>query len=218
MGVALGLAAGTAQAGDVRVYLDRRGAECPTGFATEADVRDLARRVRDWDYHPQCIWETIQEDAADERGLVKGFAFGITAGLSRGVGYTLGNEIVVFREGERALRVGVVAYRALGADLTLPIGTSRSQSVIYGRCNDGLESYLGWFENYSALAKTLSLGRKSGIPFRRELTGCNAHTSTLGMTSSIVGMSSAYYWALGPSVVVEGPGVADMVEYLDALK
>jgi hypothetical protein len=202
---------------ETRVHLDHAGADCPTGWATEADVHALPSLVRSWSFDPACVWDTIQRDARDEWGKVRGFAFGVVGGLSRGAGYSVGNEVVVFREDARTLRVGVVAYRTVGIDVTLPVGASLTQSVVYGDCAEGLTSYLGWFEGYSAIAKTLSLGRRSIVPFDRELTGCDAHTSTRGMTSPIAGVSTSYYWLLGQSVLVDGPGAQPLLDYFDSV-
>jgi hypothetical protein len=218
---ALGALSSWIASADVFVHLEaderRPGAACPRGFTTEADNVGLADLVKNWSFRPDCVWDTLRADARDEAGRVRGFAFGVNGGFSRGVGYTVGNEVVVMRAGRDALTVGVVAYRTVGLDVTLPVGASATQSVIFGGCEQGFESYLGFFENYSLAAKTLSLGRRQIIPFVRELTGCNAHTSTLGLTTSLAGIGTSYYWPISERVTLQGPGVQPMLEYLDEL-
>lgn len=200
-----------------QIVLEKKeGQSCPTGMLfTKSDWYNLEERIHQMKLSPSCIWDTIQQDTADHRGEVYGFAFGSLIGVGAIIAGTAGSELVIFKQDQKHLVVAQIRYKALSAEISFPFGVSRTQSVIFGHCEGGVNDYLGWFESYMAIAKSRNLGRKSVVPLQRELTGCESLTSTRGLNSSFIGTSVSSYELLGKPLIVSGPGAEEMLKYLE---
>lgn len=200
-----------------QIVLEKKeGQSCPTGMLfTKSDWYNLEERIQGMKLSPSCIWDTIKEDIADRRGEVFGVVFGSLIGVGAIMAGTAGSELVIFKYDQKHLIVAQVRYKALSAEISFPLGVSRTQSVVFGHCEGGVSDYLGWFESYMVIAKSRNLGRKSVVPLRRELTGCESLTSTRGLNSSFIGIATSSYQLLGRPLVVSGPGVEEMLKYLE---
>ncbi len=201
------------------IYLQKNADQwCPTGMVWgKRDFKNLRERVLNMKFSPRCIWDTILKDAEDLKGSVRGFSFAspIAVGPIANIGG--GSELVVMKNDAENLLVAQVRYRHLSVDISLPIGGGLSQSVIFGDCSDDIDSYLGWFETYVALAKSRNKGRDGIVPFQRDLTGCESISSIRGLNSSIVGVGVSYYELLDGPYLIYGPGVQDLIDHLEKL-
>ncbi|MBT6326770.1 MAG: hypothetical protein HOJ35_12445 [Bdellovibrionales bacterium] len=188
---------------------------CPTGHVWDRkNFNSIEKIIRSTSFVPECIWGTIDKNAKYYvENKVVGFSFGSVLEASLFIGTAIGTELVVIPWDDNTLMVGMVRFQggSLSASLS---GGSLTQSVIYGKCKNGILGYLGLFQSKAMIAMMQNTGVKM---FFGKRTGCNSITSVRGSTSPIVGVALTIYEQLGNFAFVQGPGVQSMLDYIKAL-
>ena len=199
------------------IYLDKNNYDrsCPTGHVwNRKNFNSIEEIIHSTSFDPACIWGTIDKNANYYvKNKVIGFSFGTVLEASLIIGTTIGTELVVIPWDDNTLMVGMVRFQggSLSASLS---GGSLTQSVIYGKCKNGIFGYLGFFQSKGMIAMMQNTGVKM---FFGKRTSCNSITSVRGSTSPIAGVALTMYEQLGNFALVKGPGIQRMLDYIKEL-
>lgn len=200
-----------------KILENKSNLHCPTGFVLDRihynQIEDLSENL---DFSPRCIWKTIRKNAEKyAKGITQGFAFGVEIDASySAISAGLGTELVMFKLDDDKLLLGMTRIKHIDASLSLS-GISLTQSVVLGSCPEQLQSYVGWFRYFGAIAML----RNSGItlPITGITTGCNTITSVRGMSSPIIIAGYSLYEQLGNPIIVTGPRVKPLLNFMKGL-
>lgn len=205
-----------AQTPEVKYLENEDHLKCPTGFVYDRVYFDqIEELVEQMDFSPACIWKTIKKNATNHaKSKVQGFAFGSQIGASYYVGGGVGTELVMFPIDDQKMLVSMVRLKFTDVSVSLA-GVSRTQSVVFGNCTNGIEGYMGWFRYYGAAAMLKNTGITR--PITGKPTGCDSITSIRGMNSPVVVGGYAYYEPLGRPIIVTGPRVQPLLNYIKKL-
>ncbi|MCK5073497.1 MAG: hypothetical protein KAQ98_08740 [Bacteriovoracaceae bacterium] len=196
-------------------YLDQEeGLSCPKGLVLDRERFDsIEEKIEKMDFSPKCIWDTIKKKNAERLNeKILGFSWGTTMEASSGIGVQIGTEIIFMPIDDRTAMIGAVKYEGASFSFGLS-GVSLTQSIVFGDCKDNIFGYLGWFKSWGFIAMTKTLGAEHPFKDNSE-TGCNMITSTRGMTSPVLTVSRTYYKQLGQFIMVEGPRVQPLIDYI----
>ena len=190
--------------------------QCPNHFASGLgaynDASAFYQMVRQLNFNPvECTWDTMLNNAPEVNTI--GFSYGSMAGVSIGAGGVLGRELIMIaNKRRRSVQVAVMEYKGLELALGLP-GVALTQSLIFGDCPKGANSYAGYF----VAGEMIAMLHQKGVTWNGTATGCDALSSVRGTTSPIVGGSLTHYSVHSRIVEVTGPRVEPFLNYLDNL-
>ena len=187
---------------------------CPKGFVLDRKhFKDIKKLVGQVSLSPGCIWDTIKKNAKNVDHQIHGFSFSTIIEASFGIGAMIGTELVLMPYDHETIIATMVRIESGSIGISLA-GASFTQSVIFGDCPDNIDSYLGVFKSFGAIAMMNNFGHTKvlGSP-----TGCNSITSIRGMTSPIVGGGISFYNKIGKSILVKGKKVKPLLKFFKIL-
>lgn len=177
---------------------------------------DITNALRETNFDPCCLPSMTRNQIAGQDNTINGFSVGVEAGGGAGpLGYDVGYEFVMVQTGPETLEVGVFKYKGPETSISIPAGTSVTQSVLIGDCKK-LDDYLGYFSSVGVAGMQLNVGMSANpLNKDKEPTGCDSESITVGTSSDLIGTSQTYYSKASDFVKVKGPQIKKLLELFE---